>query len=562
MRELSYIAERFDDLLKELPVSSYAGFLEETRRKIKSISEKDAFYVDSFRCSNSSSESKKLARILEESAAGSAYKLTPKDEANYSVRIFEDIFPSIGFVFLDEEMLQCDALAQYFKKNESTYRIIFIVNLLQNNDDLRNYTRQFSYRTRTVTLTPEDISGKSLTEIIAASIDAQSLDKIKKLSYLNSIKPVFSFLDEILAAENKAANTRKLLNTQNSNITRKEEQSLNNSELTSNLRQLIQKSTQELEKSYKIKYEDLNKPNTGQFSIIAAQRCSLLKDFEKKALAEKSEKVETSIAQPFLDDFINTISGSIRTELGKDEAFIKSSFEDLLSQINTQLKNKGIKPLNSENIYPPFPDKERTIHSFCYINKSYNGEIIKKGPMEYFVALRDYTGLIMVVGGLLAPLSIVASASDSGVFKYIATWVKASTAGISLLMILYGIYDLRRRIPKKRVEEFERELNKARETLQQESKRMFNDSSRDWSGNISNWLRDVNQNINLQIERNIKDLQVQKSNQMGQERVQQQKQQQSVDILLRSIQSAERVKDQINTRYRDMVSETEKDLKL
>ncbi len=562
MRELSYIAERFDDLLKELPVSSYAGFLEETRRKIKNISDKDAFYVDSFRCSNSSSESRKLAQALEESAGGSAYRLTPKDETNYSVRIFEDIFPSIGFILLDEEMLRCDALTQYFKKNDSTYRVVFIVNLLQNSEDLKNYSRQFSYRIKTFTLLPEEIGGKNLTEIITTAIDAPSLDKIKKLSYLNSIKPVFSFLDEILAAENKAANTRKLLNTQNSNITRKEEQSLNNSELTSNLRQLIQKSTQELEKSYKIKYEDLNKPNTGQFSIIATQRCSLLKDFEKKALAEKSEKVETSIAQPFLDDFINTISSSIRTELGKDEAFIKSSFEDLLSQINAQLRNKGIKPLNSENIYPPFPDKERTIHSFCYINKTYNGEVIKKGAMEYFVALRDYTGLIMVVGGLLAPLSIVASASDSGVFKYIATWIKASTAGISLLMIIYGIYDLRRRIPKKRVEEFERELNKARETLQQESKRMFNDSSRDWSGNISNWLRDTNQNINLQIERNIKDLQTQKSNQMGQERVQQQKQQQSVDILLRNIQSAERVKDQINTRYRDMVSETEKDLKL
>ncbi len=562
MRELQYIAERFDDLIRELPVSSYAGFLEETKRKIKVLADKDEFYIDVFNCTNASSESKKTVKLLESAAQNTGYRISLKDENNFSTRIFETVFPSVGFVLLDEEMLQNDALKQHFKKTDSTYKVMFIVNLLSNNDGIRDFSRQFSIRTKTFTLSPADLEGKSIGEIIGASIEAASVDKIKKIAYLNSIKPVFSFLDDILSSENKAANTRKLLNTQNTNITRKEEQSLNNNEVTSNLRQLIQKSSQELEKSYKIKYEDLNKPNTGQFSILTQERCNMLTDFERKSLAEKSEKYETTIAPGFINSFVTAISNSIQKELGKDEAFIKSSFEDMISQINIQLKNKGIQPLKVDTIYPPFPEKERTINSFCYINKNYTGELIKKGATEYFVALRDYTGLIMVVGGLLAPLSIVASASDSGVFKNIATWVKATTAGISLLMIIYGIFDLRRRIPKKRVEEFERELNKAKEILTQESKRMFNESSRDWTSNISNWIRDASQNINLQIDRNIKDLLSQKASQMNQEKVQQQKQQQSVDLLLRNIQSAERVKEQLNTRYRDMVNEAEKDLKL
>lgn len=563
MRELSYIADRFSDLLKEMPVSSYAGFLEETRRKIKNLSDKDDFYIDVFTCANASAESKQFARSLQESAENSSYNVSVKDEHSCGVRVFEQVFASLGFVLLDEPMLQCEPLLQLFKKNDSPYKVIFIVNQLGNQDKLRDFTRQFSSRTKVFTITADDLSGKKLIDILSASIsDAMSLDKIKKIAYLNSIKPVFSFLDEILSAESKAANTRKLLNSQNTNITRKEEQAMNNNELVSNLRQLIQKSAQELEKSYKIKYEDLNKPNTGTFSIISVERSNMLTDFERRALAEKSEKYETSISKDFVDAFVNAISSNIQKELGKDEAFIKSSFEDLISQINIQLKSKGVPPLKIDTIYPPFPEKERTIQSFCYINKTYTGEIIKKGPMEYFVALRDYTGLIMVVGGLLAPLSIVASASDSGMFKNVANWVKASTAGISLLMIFYGIYDLRRRIPKKRVEEFERELGKAKDTLQQESKRMFNDSSRDWIGNISNWIRDTTQNINLQIERNMKDLQSQKMNQMNQEKNQQQKQQQSIDMLLRNIQSAERVKDQLNIRYRDMVTEAEKDLKL
>ena len=111
-------------------------------------------------------------------------------------------------------------------------------------------------------------------------------------------------------------------------------------------------------------------------------------------------------------------------------------------------------------------------------------------------------------------------------------------------------------------EEFEREIGKAKEVLLQESKRMFNDSSRDWTTNIANWIKDTTQNISLQIERNMKDLLTQRASQMNQEKIQQQKQQQSIDLLIRSIQSAEKVKDQMNTRYREMLTETEKDLKL
>lgn len=562
MRELLTIADRVEDLSKEIPVSSFAGFLEETNRKIRKMASQTTFFIDVFRATNSSSETRKIVKQLQETNTNSDFKLVVKDENNYNIKVFEEIFSSVAFVFLDEEMEQSDVFKQHFRKNDDQYKVIFIVDLLNDEKKLREFSRSFNSRTKSITLTTIDFADKTLEEILQLYLDETALDKLKKISYLNSIKPVFSFLNDILFSENKAANTRKILNSQNTNITRREEQSLNTSELSSNIRQLIQKSAQDLEKNYKLKYDDLNKPNTGKFSLIGIERSNLLADFEKRELAEKSEKVETTIDKNFLNDFIKNISTTIKAELGKDEAFIKSSFEDIIAQINIQLKSKSIQPLNAASIFPPFPEKERTIQSFCYINKSYTGEVIKKGPMEYFVALRDYTGLIMVVGGLLAPLSIVASTSDNAVFKSVAIWVKAGTGAISLIMIVYGIYDLRKRIPLKRVEEFERELAKAKDILVQESKRMFNDSSRDWTTNISNWIKDTTQNINLQIERNMKDLASQKAGQMNQEKVQQQKQQQSIDMLLRSIQSAERVKDQMNTRYRDMVTETEKDLKL
>lgn len=560
MKELLHIADGFNELLKELPVSSFAGFLEETGRKIRRISDNNVFYIDLFCCNNTSAAGKKCIQALQENEA--PYKLIIKNELNYSVRIFEDPIPTIAFIVWDEAMQECDALIRYFKKENNNYRAMFLVDLLENANTIQNTVGQLDQSVKTFILLPEKINGKQLSAILSSVIQLSLLEKLQKLSCLNSIRPAFLFLDEILTSETKAAQTRKLLVSQNTHITRKEEEALNNSELTINLRQLIRKTAQELEKSYTAKYEDLNKPNTGRFSMLAVEQSNRLIELERKSVAEKKEKLDASISKDFQDEFIATVSTNIRTELGKDEAFIKSSFEDMLTQANIQLRSKGIKPVNPEGIYPPFPDKEQTIHSFCYMNKAYTGELVKKGTMEYMVALKDYTGLTVVIGGLLAPLSVIATAGDMSLFKHMAMWVKVSTGLISLTLIGYGIYDLRKRIPKRRAEEFQKELGKAKELLQQEAKRMFSDSSQDWTSHIARWLIDTNQNIGQQIEKNIRDAQLQKTNRMHEEKKQQAKQQMSVDLLLRNVQAATQVRDRLAAQYSNMVTAIEKDLNL
>ena len=288
MRELLTIADRVEDLSKEIPVSSFSGFLEDTNRKIRKIAAKNYFLIDVFKSTNASSETKKLAKHLEESNTDNDFKLVFKDEHSHNIKIFEELFASVAFIYLDEETEQSDVFKQYFKKNDEQYKVVFLINLLEDEKTLKDFSRAFSYRTKVITLLPTDFTDKSLAELLKTYLDVTALEKLKKMSYLNSVKPVFSFINDILQSENKAANTRKILNSQNTNITRKEEQSLNTSELSSNIRQLVQKSAQDLEKNYKLKYDDLNKPNTGKFSLIGIERSSLLQDFEKKELAEKS----------------------------------------------------------------------------------------------------------------------------------------------------------------------------------------------------------------------------------------------------------------------------------
>ena len=90
---------------------------------------------------------------------------------------------------------------------------------------------------------------------------------------------------------------------------------------------------------------------------------------------------------------------------------------------------------------------------------------------------------------------------------------------------------------------------------------MYSESTRDWTTNLTSWIRDVGQNINNAIDRNMKQSQSSKIQQMNQDKSQQQRLQQSIDNIQRNIQTAERIKDQLSIKFNEMVVETERDLR-
>lgn len=569
MRELHFVPESVDSIIKELGVSNFTGFLEATNRKVRKMTAHNLFHLDVYLHSFSPQRIKDIALKMEESATDSGnFQLHIKRDPEQEVKVFEQIFPSVALVFFDDVFNADPLLKDRLKQVSSQYKLVIFLNFMDNEDATRQISRELHFSPRAFTINGNECEGKTIEELLKSVVaETEKLDKLKKLSYLNSIKPLFNFLTDIFNSENRTVNTRKLLNNQNTQITRKEEQGANLMDFTNNLRQNIQKQVTDLEKTFRTKYDELNKPNVGHFSERVDFYANDLKDFEKETLAEKSEKIATKINDAVVEEFVANMKNDITKELRKDEKFIKSSMEDLLKRVNIQLQSKNVPTIEMREVEIPFPAKEKVVHSYCYMSKKYAGELVKPGLNEYFVSLRDYIGVIMVATSLLMPLTIIAGLESDldgewGVFfKKFGKYIRFSTASITIMLIVYGVYDLRKRIPRKRIEEFKREITKAREVLFQEGKRMCNETSRDWVSNISGWVRDVSQNLNLLIERRLKDFQQNKINGLNQEKQQQMKLQQSIDLIQRNVQSAERLKDQLQNRFRDLVNESEKDLR-
>lgn len=569
MRDLHFVPDTVDSIIKELGVSNFTGFLEATNRKVRKMTAHNTFHLDAYLHSFSPQRIKDIALQLERSASESGnFQLHIKRDAEQQVKVFEQIFPTVALVFFDEVFHADAVMKDRLKQMSAQYKLVVFLNFLDTEDAIRQLSRELHYSAKPFTLSGTDCEGKTIDELLKSIVtETEKLEKLKKLSYLNSLKPLFNFLGDIFSSENRTVNTRKLLNTGNTQITRKEEQGANLMDFTNNLRQAISKQVTDLEKTFRTKYDELNKPNVGYFSERVDFYANDLKDFERESLAEKSEKIATKINDAILDEFVSNMKGDITKELKKDEKYLKSSVEELLKRVNIQLQSKNIPAIEMREVDLPFPPKEKVVHSYCYMSKKYAGELVKPGVNEYFVSLRDYIGVIMVATSLLMPLTIIAGlesdleGSWGSFFKKFGKYIRFSTASITILLIVYGVYDLRKRIPRKRIEEFKREIAKAREVLFQEGKRMCNETSRDWVSNISGWVRDVSQNLNLLIERRIKDFQQNKINGLNQEKQQQMKLQQSIDLIQRNVQSAERLKDQLQTRFRDLVNDSEKDLR-
>jgi|GEM_PF-4055760 hypothetical protein len=368
----------------------------------------------------------------------------------------------------------------------------------------------------------------------------------------NGIQSALVYMSRIVSDENKLLALKRNVQIQAAQISKMREQGGQTSDLNSALKSKIANWVQEAEKNIRSKYEDAQRPNIGLYATTAQSISTQLGELDSYDLAEKNERVGTKINEEYLNAVLQHLGGVLGNDFDQDILKFQAEKQQLiasLGQINNNRIPKELFKLDKVPLNIPTPQKIKD--TYVAFAKNYQGEMVKKGKMEYFVAIRDYTGIIMVVGGLLSPLTIIANAADSELFKSMGVGLRVTIASLTFLMVLYGFFDLRKRIPMKRREELERELGKARELLFQESKKILADGSKEWASVMIASLRDFAQQLNLEIESITKSMQSSIQSQNLEERNKIEKQRQAMDLIQKRIANAERLSQDIGRTHRD-----------
>jgi hypothetical protein len=547
MNQFEYVPGLIEQVQKDVGFSNQTGFFETAIYESQNTVQQKILWIDVFYSETAVAEVRKFVQALNQSELeGIRFRMIPDD--SFRLVSFPAFLSPVAILLADEDYIEKKYLESWYRCKKNQYKVLWLYNFT---DDAR-LEREITLRTGRLEKfcykKVELAAGtQGLQDEIAATLTPAEKDTCLKLGIAQTLEPLFEMMKEIVARENNILQTRKLANSFDSHIIRKEETQNTQTEILNFTKQVLQKNLGELERSFRQKYDDLNKPNIGFFAVATNSFAGQITTLQYEELAEKSEKFQTTLATPIVETFLEENETNLDREFNKDRNYADTIITDSIKKINIFLQDKLKTTIQSDLSGIPLATNARILKSSNYIQRAYQGETTKKGAMEYFVALRDYTGLMMVVVGLLAPLNMIASASDgtfggpfAAFLKSIATWVKLGTAVITAALIAYGIHDLRKRIPRKRKEETDREISKAKENIVQEGKRIYSEASREWLQHLTLWIKDVANHISMEVDRLLKSSSDKRIQQLSHERNNQTKNQQSIENALRNIQNAER----------------------
>lgn len=397
------------------------------------------------------------------------------------------------------------------------------------------------------------INEQELATGIERALDELGPDAVKTAADRSAAR-IARYAHEIITDELRALELRKQLLTDDLASARRPG-SATGSDSTNRVRTIIQKNLQDAERAFKLKYDELNRNKSGEFQLLTQSKAAQVaaENMVHIELASKTETTETELDTSFTDDFVRTMKKSFKKQVDSDLQYLEGVKNMTFDQLNNILHTDGLAKIDPANIYALEPDPKLPLDSHFHIQKKYSGEITKDGPMQYFIALRDYTGMIMVLVGILAPLTLVATTPDAepgsifaffnevgGVVKKFRALLTFVTAVLVGAMLIYGFFDLRRRIPLKRIEEREKDIYKAKEAVEQEGRRMFNDASRDWVTQLGTYIRDLSTSIAAEIEQAVRSKTIQAAETQDEKRRKTAMAQASVDARLKGITLLER----------------------
>jgi hypothetical protein len=409
-------------------------------------------------------------------------------------------------------------------------------------------------------------SSSDLSKALSGLDGAQFLRQTT-MHRLASATPVVDRVKSVVSAEVTALTLRRQIIVSEQDRSRRADQGYGN-DAQSMVRNALQKNFQDTERVFRQKYDELCRPNVGALAKLIDGYADSIgeKQIVKVDKAANFEKYEAQIDANFLNGGVEKLKQAFGQEMRKDAVYIKQLAQDTEASVSSALQQHGFRAGALESMVRPELDLAKLDQSHFRIAKEYKGELTKPGVMEYFGALRDYTGLIMVIVGILAPLTMLATAPDadpnsilgtinkfSSNLKDIRAYIQFFTIILIFGMLAYGIFDLRRRIPNKRRQELEKEVREAQEFASEQLTRLLSDAHRDWSTVLGQYVKDYAQALQSEVDGLLKKQAVAQLEVASERRSAVLLEQSSVEHKLKSFAVAERTVENLVRRFQDVI---------
>ena len=276
---------------------------------------------------------------------------------------------------------------------------------------------------------------------------------------------------------------------------------INLAEVVADIRVRIQRTFGDFEKSVTDGVAELFLPKTGSLAQAVEARLREIVDL-KRETGEKS--IQLFLLPADEEDLLRIIDEGLRNRAYSDLRSFRDVLELISNDVDRTLASVGAPPVTLRHAQVPDSRVNARIDSAIRFDRSYRGELPKEGLQEYVQQSKKYQGLLLTI----------ASATGATMFPK----VRVITAPLSVLLLIVGVVSVKRSLPKERAESLAREVEKARDLLRAESRRIFSEAGGGLTSAIKAALNEEEATVLLQFEAALREGQARRNTEMAEER--------------------------------------------
>ena len=390
---------------------------------------------------------------------------------------------------------------------------------LSTENDVKKLPLQIAYIKLIESTLNEHLTNETFNSFLNGLLANNNSEIFKESSIIEYIAYINKILKHSIEQEEENINSKKFIFQQQISLL---QQTTNNTtaEWLQGLKAQVGKYFTDYEKGVKTKIEDITRPQTGLLWNEFEDRVNSLDKLDK---IDKAKMTEVRISKEFEVDFLGTIYKRLYSYFSNDLKSLSDLYKEISSNFETELKQIGITLL--PYYFNHLTDRAITkiLDSSVRIDRPYKNETPRKGAYEYFMAVRRY----QIVFIMLFSTFGVALAS-----------FKQYMIPITIVLLAIGGYLVWKSVTEEREDTAAKELERAKESLRTEYKRILSESQREWMTTLSDHQKEQLTHLVNSLEKQTKDFSAKKATLQNEQKKLISRQAQGVDLKQKVIQES------------------------
>lgn len=375
------------------------------------------------------------------------------------------------------------------------------------------------------TVSGADLSGGAITARIERG-NTQLAALLRSYGVLYGLETAADGIRLVVEQEQRSIRVKRALAQQEA--TKLQQAGIGTTDVIIEMRTRVQRLLAEFEKSVQERMAEMFAPQIGTLTLRVEDQLRRLTDLER---VPREKSVELRVPYPVESSVLGTVREAIRERAVSDLSAMRDLLEVVSTEIDAGLTAAGGSPVTLRHVFVPESRLTRIIDSSVRIDRAFRGELPKQGWQEYLQQAKKYQVLLSV---LLPVLTLFA-----------VPQTRFLTVYMTITLFVIGATTLPRTIKRERLEHIAKEIEKARDTMRIETRRMFAEAERGWMSAMSDALREEQSSVLIQFETAVREGVTRRTMQLAEDRRRVQRQLQGLENTDRQLAAARRTRDTV-----------------